>query len=404
MGCGIAIDVTEFIQKIEKAVAGGVATLDSSAKVPKSQINLTPADVGAIATETDPTVPEFVKNITTNEDILAKLNAAAGTISASLLPSYVADAAVKLNTARTISSTGDAVWSVTFDGSVNVSAALTLATVNSNTGTFGSGTQTAVFAVDNKGRITGVTNTTITPAYSSLTGVPSNINYLANTANNPPNWHVYVPTRNYGAELVWTPATINSSIENTIVLRSANGSITAFNGTFNGEALISSSNAATNLTTGALRVPNGGASIGGNVYVGGNLNAATYFFVTASSGTASIGIGTDNTLAYSPSAIELPSNTAYGGTNTQHTGIRICCGGMIGWGTAQFQIYAGTNWKTYTTTPIFTAQNGSIRIPTASAPSSATAGGTIGTICWDTAYIYVCTATNTWKRVALSAW
>ena len=28
--------------------------------------------------------------------------------------------------------------------------------------------------------------------------------------------------------------------------------------------------------------------------------------------------------------------------------------------------------------------------------------GTAGQICWDANYIYVCTATNTWKRVALT--
>lgn len=38
------------------------------------------------------------------------------------------------------------------------------------------------------------------------------------------------------------------------------------------------------------------------------------------------------------------------------------------------------------------------------APASATAAGTTGQIRWDSDYIYVCTATNTWKRVAISTW
>jgi len=33
---------------------------------------------------------------------------------------------------------------------------------------------------------------------------------------------------------------------------------------------------------------------------------------------------------------------------------------------------------------------------------AAGATGTVGQICWDANYIYVCTATNTWKRVALT--
>ena len=37
-------------------------------------------------------------------------------------------------------------------------------------------------------------------------------------------------------------------------------------------------------------------------------------------------------------------------------------------------------------------------------PASATATGTKGTIVWDDGYLYVCTATNTWKRAALSTW
>ncbi len=43
-------------------------------------------------------------------------------------------------------------------------------------------------------------------------------------------------------------------------------------------------------------------------------------------------------------------------------------------------------------------------IPTASAPSSASDTGTQGEIRVDADYIYVCTATNTWKRVAIATW
>lgn len=45
-----------------------------------------------------------------------------------------------------------------------------------------------------------------------------------------------------------------------------------------------------------------------------------------------------------------------------------------------------------------------IRVATAKTPSSASDTGTTGEICWDASYIYVCTATNTWKRAALSTW
>lgn len=37
-------------------------------------------------------------------------------------------------------------------------------------------------------------------------------------------------------------------------------------------------------------------------------------------------------------------------------------------------------------------------------PASATATGTKGMVRWDANYIYICTATNTWKRVAIATW
>jgi hypothetical protein len=46
----------------------------------------------------------------------------------------------------------------------------------------------------------------------------------------------------------------------------------------------------------------------------------------------------------------------------------------------------------------------SIRVRTAKTPASASDTGTQGQIAWDANYMYVCTATNTWKRVALATW
>lgn len=38
------------------------------------------------------------------------------------------------------------------------------------------------------------------------------------------------------------------------------------------------------------------------------------------------------------------------------------------------------------------------------APASASANGTKGDITYDASYMYVCVATNTWKRVAIASW
>jgi len=45
-----------------------------------------------------------------------------------------------------------------------------------------------------------------------------------------------------------------------------------------------------------------------------------------------------------------------------------------------------------------------INIATPQTPTGRSASGTQGDIAWDADYIYVCVATNSWKRTAISAW
>ena len=45
-----------------------------------------------------------------------------------------------------------------------------------------------------------------------------------------------------------------------------------------------------------------------------------------------------------------------------------------------------------------------IRVRTPGTPSSASDFGAQGEIRWDADYVYVCVATDTWKRVAISTW
>ena len=46
----------------------------------------------------------------------------------------------------------------------------------------------------------------------------------------------------------------------------------------------------------------------------------------------------------------------------------------------------------------------SLTIASAAAPSAASDPGNIGEIAWDTGYIYICTAADTWERVAIATW
>ena len=64
--------------------------------------------------------------------------------------------------------------------------------------------------------------------------------------------------------------------------------------------------------------------------------------------------------------------------------------------------YVGIN--TNAPTQMIDINSDSMRIRTAKTPASAGADGDQGQIAWDADYIYICVATNTWKRVAISTW
>lgn len=98
--------------------------------------------------------------------------------------------AAKLTTARSIAMTGDVTWSVaSFDGSANVTAAATLATVNSNIGTFNNVTVNAkglVTSASNIAYLTGITSGQVTGAlgytpYNAASIGSASVNY-ANSA------------------------------------------------------------------------------------------------------------------------------------------------------------------------------------------------------------------------------
>jgi len=47
------------------------------------------------------------------------------------------------------------------------------------------------------------------------------------------------------------------------------------------------------------------------------------------------------------------------------------------------------------------AYQDTVMVPT---PASASAQGEVGQIAQDGSYLYICTATDTWKRVAIATW
>jgi hypothetical protein len=62
-------------------------------------------------------------------------------------------------------------------------------------------------------------------------------------------------------------------------------------------------------------------------------------------------------------------------------------------------VWNGSTWKSQSA---FVAD--SIVISASKTPSSASDTGIAGQIAWDADYIYVCVATDTWKRVGISTW
>ena len=148
------------------------------------------------------------------------------------------DTASRLITARTLAISGDAVWSVVFDGAANASGILTLANSGVAAGAYGSTVSVPTFTVDAKGRLTAAANVVVTPALSSLTGAAAD-----NTIGNGPyaqswNWSLAgntsalsisettASTGGSGSQMLVSIATLTGST--AIPLRVASRGIEAF--------------------------------------------------------------------------------------------------------------------------------------------------------------------------------
>jgi len=143
-----AVDSTPRIAVSEKGAPLGVATLDADGLVPASQLPSYVDDVIEVANFAAlPATGEASKIYITLDN--NKTYRWGGSVYVEI-PSGVgtADSALKLTTARSITVTGDASWTVSFDGSANVSAALTLANSGVTAGEY------PVVTVDAKGRVT----------------------------------------------------------------------------------------------------------------------------------------------------------------------------------------------------------------------------------------------------------
>lgn len=162
----------------QKGAANGVATLDASGLIPTNQLPSYVDDVLEFANLAGfPVTGETGKiYVALDTNKTYRWSGSAYTWINSIAGN--ADTATKLITARTIAATGDATWSVTFDGSANASSALTLASSGVSPGTYFSTT------VNSKGLVTAGSNPTTLSGFGITDGVSSTANSLPVTHGN----------------------------------------------------------------------------------------------------------------------------------------------------------------------------------------------------------------------------
>jgi len=266
-------------------------------------------------------------------------NFAAGTITAAL--SGNATTATTLQTGRTISATGDATGtSGTFDGSAAASIPLTLATVNSNTGSFGSATVVPIITVNAKGLITAVSTATISASSATnITGGTTGALVYQSAANTT----AFLTAGTASQVLIggasapaWssTPSGLTSVSATTFTGALTGNATTATTlqtarlintVSFNGSADIT----ITANTTNALTMNNSGSgAASGTTFNGSTAQTLSYNTLGASplAGSASLTtLGTVTTGTWNASVIA----GQYGGTGVANTGRTITLAGNL---------------------------------------------------------------------------
>ena len=180
-------------------------------------------------------------------------------------------------------------------------------------------------------------------------------------------------------------------------------------GTFAGAVTISSTTASTSTSSGAL-VVSGGVGVAGAIYAGGVTNATGGVRIENSGGTLVRFVLRNNYGATDEKAwvwdVDNEGSLFLRALTDAETGsTTILSLPRLGAGAGVTSVSFNANVNhTFAGAVVANRASNAFRITTAQTPASASATGTAGTIAWDTSYIYVCTATNTWKRVAISTW
>ncbi len=136
-----------------------------------------------------------------------------------------------------------------------------------------------------------------------------------------------------------------------------------------------------------------------NSYIGGSLE------VSAPSGTPAVEINAayvdgDSQLIFSENSANSMSLKYIGSANRMT--VSDILGGIDIISFMRTSGYVGIG--TLFPTSLLDINSDTMRLRTAKTPASASDAGNQGDIAWDSSYIYICTATDTWRRVAHSTW
>jgi hypothetical protein len=220
------------------------------------------------------------------------------------------------------------------------------------------------------------------------------------------------------SRLLSTAAATSYGIRTTSAMTwTANQGTTVYGGGFTSTATTSTFNASAALTS-------GGGCIG--VLAHANVAGGASGTVTAASGVVSrVSKSGANTLT-TGCAFLVIAGTGGAGTWTDNIGydtVDLTLGtniyafrGRISSAATKWNLYCDGTAQNYlrgnlgigsaptAPTAAIDVDSDVIRLRTAKTPASASATGNSGDICWDASYLYVCTAANTWKRVAIATW
>ena len=198
----------------------------------------------------------------------------------------------------------------------------------------------------------------------------------------------------------------NSYATGSTIINSGNATALTLSSSQN--AIFASTAASTSTTTGAV-VVSGGLGVAGAAYIGGGMTlTASGGLVLTGSGNQTLGINSTGTnvnrfIQFTTSSVERWNVGTTGnesGSNNGGNWTMIAyddTGAVLG---TAFTIARSNLAAKFAGIVTHSAAYGLVLSTSSSPTSSGT--GTAGPITWDGSYIYVCTATNTWKRAALT--